>query len=697
MNHKSIPLLFFISIGMYASAGHVSPAEAIARIQGDVTVKTLGTNNMPVPMLTVNSSSGIPGIYVFNSESGFLILPADDCAAPLIGYSDKPLDPENMPPAMMDWLNCQAQVIIEASAAGAQYAPRRANEGGDREVIPFMLETKWDQDAPYNERCPEYTPNVRCVTGCTATALAQVMYYHKWPERGTGSYSYTDEIMGRTVKLSANFENSVYQWNAMPLERKSSYTVAERDAVSSLMIDVGIAIQSDYGTGDTNATGSTPMNAAIGAATYFGYEKSVQYLERAWKTPEEWEDMVYNELAAGRPVVTGGYNETNTAGHCFVCDGYGGDGYFHFNWGWSGYGDGLYLLDALTPGATGGIGGGDYIYSYNQNALFGLQPDHDGTSQMLPTYFIYGDLYVETAQYSYPAVISSSIANNYYNGFYNYSASKDKLNVKFGLDFINNSTGESYCFETAPIYGLSTYEGIASYSVTVDRDVMPTGDYTVYPIVREINSETSVIINAYPQNASSYAATVGKYHMTVHNSASTQSVIEILSYQMPTTLDPERAFDMEVELRSLYNSYDGELKLKYVGADGSFNELSRVSVNLDKDETTFIDFICSQTPGDGIYDFVITDTDDMVIYDGIRVEVGDTGIESVTNDSLDIVYSPENATVTVYATDGNPVYVYNMTGAVIRVSYDNVVNVSELEPGIYIIRCNNKVNRIAIK
>ena len=63
--------------------------------------------------------------------------------------------------------------------------------------------------------------------------------------------------------------------------------------------------------------------------------------------------------------------------HCFVCDGYRPDGYFHFNWGWSGMSDGYFLLSMLKPTNLGtGAGNGDY--TNNQGALLGIKPS-DGT------------------------------------------------------------------------------------------------------------------------------------------------------------------------------------------------------------------------------------------------------------------------------------------------------------------------------
>ena len=184
------------------------------------------------------------------------------------------------------------------------------------ERVEPLLKDDWDQYAPNNNMCPLNQEGKQCVVGCVATAMTQVMHYWEWPIRGTGSHEYVD-IRGCGQKLSSNFAEHIYVWPNMPDSYKEgNYTSAQANAVALLSSDCGIAVNTIYGA---STSGARPIYQPQALVNYFGYDKGAQMLFRDFYSLEEITLMLKKELAAGRPVLTSGYN--NSGGHAFVIDG----------------------------------------------------------------------------------------------------------------------------------------------------------------------------------------------------------------------------------------------------------------------------------------------------------------------------------------------------------------------------------------
>ena len=309
--------------------------------------------------------------YIFNAETGggFVIVSGDDRTIPILGYADSGSIQEGaMPEGLKVLLEDYSQQIagLENDDASAQGSPRRAPA---RHAIAPLIQTKWNQGAPYNKYCPEINSE-RTVTGCVATSMAQVMYYYKYPgEECTSIPGYTT----RTAKLELSaLPNTSFTWDAMTTTYSSTDTGEAADAVAKLMQYCGWALQMDYGTGSSG--GSSAFNASIIDAlkTYFSYDDGMHHANRYCYTYPEWVELIYSELAAARPVVMGG--QSAGGGHSFICDGYDTDDYFHINWGWGGGGDGYFRLAVLDPYSRG-AGGGSTLdgFSFGQDAVVGIQ------------------------------------------------------------------------------------------------------------------------------------------------------------------------------------------------------------------------------------------------------------------------------------------------------------------------------------
>ena len=315
--------------------------------------------------------------YIFNAEAGdgFVIVSGDDRTIPILGYSDSSsIQESSMPEGLKVLLEDYSEQIagLEDNDVEAQNGRRAAQV---RHVIAPLIQTKWNQGAPYNKYCPEINSE-RTVTGCVATSMAQVMYYYKYPgEECTSIPGYTT----RTAALElSELPRTSFNWGAMTTTYSSTDTGEAADAVAKLMQYCGWALQMDYGTGSSG--GSSAFNPSIVDAlkTYFSYDNGVHYARRTSYTYPEWVELIYSELAAARPVVMGG--QSAGGGHSFICDGYDTDDYFHINWGWGGGGDGYFRLAVLDPYSRG-AGGGSTLdgFSFGQEAVVGIQGHTPGT------------------------------------------------------------------------------------------------------------------------------------------------------------------------------------------------------------------------------------------------------------------------------------------------------------------------------
>lgn len=238
----------------------------------------------------------------------------------------------------------QTKSILTSSVSSSDATPA---EELFKVVEPLTSDIKWGQLSPYNLQTPSQYP-----AGCVATAMATVMKFHEWPQKGVGNHSYT----WKNILLSADFSKATYSWDKMP----SDYT-AEKDEddktlleyqaeIAQLLSHCGIAVDMDYG--DTSI--SSLLRASKALPAYFGYDYDIQLLQEDKlddDTRAEWANIIRKELEAGRPVIFGGKSEEGTA-HAFVIDGCNAEGKFHINWGWEGDNsgdDGYYDLNNLNP------------------------------------------------------------------------------------------------------------------------------------------------------------------------------------------------------------------------------------------------------------------------------------------------------------------------------------------------------------
>lgn len=317
---------------------------------------------------TATSAKGNKCLYVFNNGTnrGFVVVAGDDRANQILGYSDTgSFDWKAIPEQMRNWITGYADEIDYLKQNPQLKAAAQESAKYARPVAPLLGNLQWNQDSPYNDLCPKYDLTQRCPTGCVATAMAQIMYYNRWPETGTGSHTYQPSILAGE-SLSANFGETTYQWDKMLPQYDKNSSDESREAVAKLMFHCGVSVNMEYNI--SSGAASQPIPYAF--FNYFGYDKGVAYRQRANYSSDEWQGVIINELDHGRPVLATGV--ASSGGHAFVFDGYDADGLIHVNWGWGGMSNGYFRTSALNPSSQG-IGGADGGFNYNQQIITGIQ------------------------------------------------------------------------------------------------------------------------------------------------------------------------------------------------------------------------------------------------------------------------------------------------------------------------------------
>lgn len=334
-------------------------------------------------------------LYVFNvgNQNGFIIVAGDDRARSILGYTDSgTFDANNIPAGLSEMLAIYARQIkslTQTSSVGLAQADSTAGRSGAKRVmrrissrmtdVAPLLTTTWNQFGPYNDYCPTLD-EATALTGCVATAMAQIAYYYKYP---TGQVPSLPAYISSTNKINVSaWGATTFDWANMLDSYDGSETDAQKAAVATLMRYCGQAAQMDYGF----TSGAYNGDALYAFKEKLGYSANASFKSAASYSANGWEDLIYKEVHAGRPVYYSALNGDvgcDVGGHAFVIDGYQADGnYFHVNWGWGGACNGYFNIFALdsgapqsAPTATG--------WHYQMLAIVGLSPETVNTAKLV--------------------------------------------------------------------------------------------------------------------------------------------------------------------------------------------------------------------------------------------------------------------------------------------------------------------------
>ena len=380
---KILIVLLTLAFSTAMFAQKVSEEQALQKAQQFFKDKGIvSANPRRAKKIEQQSDATQEDFYVFNAENkgGFVIISGDERTPEVLGYADSgSLDMDTLPPNIKWWLSEYTKQIKAIDSLGI--TKRSVSKRAPKAAIATLMTTKWGQDYPYNMNCPDFfDTGYKCVTGCVATAMAQVMYYH----RTKSTNMITNKIPGYTgdtywqglgqLTIDEIPKESIIDWDNMLDIYNGSETTTQKEAVANLMLYCGASIKMDYGVPSafSGGSGAYSFDVPIALKQYFDYSENTTLLYRDYYTEEEWDELIYSELNKGNPIYYSGSNES--AGHAFVCDGYDGNGYYHINWGWDGLSDSFFLLSALNPNqqSTGGSSAG---YNDGQCALIGTVPN----------------------------------------------------------------------------------------------------------------------------------------------------------------------------------------------------------------------------------------------------------------------------------------------------------------------------------
>ena len=549
----------------YSRTGQVAPAK---------NLRSDKTNNAPY--------------YAFNLEQGYVIVSGDDEMTELVGYAENGFfDAENVPPQMQLWLDGYAEYVA-AVQSGKAKARKILLSDSPSVVVEPLVTTKWNQDAPFNNFAPEYTDDnnntQRCATGCAATAMAQIMKFHNWPEQGVGHYSYEHQSFGT---ISSNFSEHVYDWtNMIDRYNNGEYSSEQADAVALLMKDCGVSLNMNYGP----VSGASIYSYYPAFKNYFRYTSRT--VNRSGCETAEFTKIITDELQEGRPIIYCGTGEDG--GHAFVVDGYDTNYFLHVNWGWGGYSDGYFDMNYMDP--TGlGIGGGSGAFKWNQGIVL-ARPLKDGEEPyefiqqlcFVPYDDVKGGIFCEQEMPAYKGDVVTILLRNTANlsgesffGSLNVGVFDDSgaLVTMGNEERIENNNGELLEFQSGSLYSVDlpmtlNTAGIADGNYIVRAMSKANGDvwrkFASTDCLNMTVADGKVYLSAPTPNISMVG--IGSYDtatykgfsfnadVTVHNSSS----IPVDGSIMFTVTDSETGDALSGSLRAIvYDNCDFKARISF--------------------------------------------------------------------------------------------------------------------------------------
>ena len=645
-----------------------------------------------------SSSETATSYYVFDngSDKGFTIVSGDDELPEIVGYSAHG-NSENL----MKTEGCAAflkayQKFVAAFTQGDAkarkiLAEQRALKADGRyqqpKIDPLLGDIAWNQETPYNKMCPKYEGSELSVTGCVATAMAQVMMYYKYPNELQATIpAYTTAT--NKLKVNAISKGEEYDWgNMLPTYTEEEYNTTQANAVAKLMFHCGAAVQMDYG--DSSGALLRPEDMS----TYFGYDADLlQEVYRSVYTLAEWKKILDRELEAKRPIIYGGV-ASHENGHQFVCDGSDGEGLYHINWGWSGDSDGYFDITLLDPDVRG-TGAGTSADGYNRDCsvIIGIAPDNGIKDEpLVKEHSLYADAYEDHRK----CTITNGERKN----------ASEQFSLTVTPVFSNPTHNK---FEGLVALGIRNEDG--SYTpITQSKEVAmeamkSNGEYKIYYLNFNLNYAfpvgTTVLYEIYSTDngnnwdVCAYAENVVPFELEATSTSLTLNGNKLsadLKSNEAIQLEIDNSFDITIrndsqrEYLGLINVYTSETSTK-----PTFNEDSRRAEEymcVPAGESTTRTITLYQPANENEMYVWVTDRDGEILLDGVKFKVGEsTGISQITAQN-NVRISSAAGVLTIVSAESKLIPVYSIGGQFItKLSLSAGVPVQvNLRPGIYIV------------
>ena len=561
-----LSLIFIMSFSTNSNAEQINQSKASAIAQNflskiNTSITTQSNNRLTLAYTAKSVSNPTQNcFYVFNKgiKDGFIIVAADDCVlTEVLGYCNYGEYDNNNLPANFKWWIDQYQREIDYAIKN-RLSTTSTIQPFATSVSPLLGNIAWNQGDPYNLLCPTLTnasgETERTVTGCVATATAQVMRYYKWPAQGTGSNSYTWEKGGKT--LSVDFSKSTYDWDNMTETYNSNSSTTEKNAVAKLMYDCGVSCNMEYNLSSAGGSAASAYDQVEGLYNYFGYDLGMEHLTRDYYKLTDWNSIIKNEIDNSRPIL---YRGTGSGGgHAFIIDGYNASGYFHFNWGWGGSSDGYFVTTALNPGELG-IGGGAGGYNYNQGMTIGIQPAQASST--------------ETIEMTNDGLQISGDATNGFKIIISKLANRNWIAATFDLGlFVESSTGVTKILQ---LYSNTTlnplyYYNPISVSTSTFGSYFADGTYKVYLGIKASNSSSWEEIPTLIGSAKYVYVTIsgGAVINVTYDQASLPN-LSVVGYELNDKIYANRVATISTTVKNSGSEYLGDMAIVFADANGN--------------------------------------------------------------------------------------------------------------------------------
>ena len=595
MKRKILTLTLFLLTAIFTAEANPVDMRTIR----EVAVKFVNANSK-TPLrsadglqlvTTYNIDRGDAAFHIFNTSNGFVIVAADDCATPILGYSNEgQFELENIPVQLADYLDSfveQIQYGVERRLTADEFIANQwesvrtygtlyGSRATTNAVEPLLTST-WNQECYYNNLCPHGGPCGHALTGCVATAMGQIIRYLGYPANGNGSVTYTPSGY---PQQSVNFMEAVYDYDNMPDYLDSSSDSIQIDAVAKLLWHCGVAVRARYGSSVTTAYSEHVPDAL---KNHFLYSSDLYAQAKDDVGNDAWLAQVKACLDLSRPVYySGGGGAMNSIGHAFVCDGYDSNDLLHFNWGWGGFDDGYYALNALNPASL-------HLTS-NQYAVFDIHPACNGETYQVstPSSPSNGGTATGAGMYECGSVCTLTATANEGYRFYYWSQEGEQVSIDETYSFVVMDNTELVANFGSPI------EITATSSPGEGGAVNGGGEYHYgHPCTLKAIPNEGYVFNSWTKDGevvsyfSSYSFTVTGNAVYVANFQQADGIIigdaEDDSYTLPTcsylslsqqiyTVEEMGGAACEISSVSFFNAY------KY----GSTHNITVYMVNTDK-------------------------------------------------------------------------------------------------------------------
>lgn len=391
-------LLMFV---MLSYAANVIPVEDAMKASKNFLTERVGaTKANQLDLVLENteySADGIPVSYRFRvGNKGFIIVSANELANPVLAFSLESDYNADCGAEIYNKMYTKSleQLINNPSKAlpirnswdhylASDFQPY-AMKGDSNTYVEPLVTTTWTQERFYNSECPynpraEYKEDSRAVVGCVALTMANILFYYRYPEHGTGAVSYipreydheTGELIYTYPTQTVNYALANYDYNAMANSLKGY-----DNELAKLIYHCGVSTLMKYGSLANEGSGTNAENALTALQTYYYFNplSQMQTMDEIVTTPDQlyiWVNKAKDELDAHRPIFYAGNNDTDGGGHAWIVDGYitiGNALYFHVNWGWAGNGNGYFLINEQISEGSG-------TWNVHNRMMINLMPD----------------------------------------------------------------------------------------------------------------------------------------------------------------------------------------------------------------------------------------------------------------------------------------------------------------------------------